>query len=221
MPVISVISRLQDVLGGLTGSATDEPGSAGGDVEQSVLDRTGFDGSIEDAEVIGRSPMSYVAASESVSSMMGKQTSYKLANYGVEDVDPEEWYPLEAPLAMLYEMREEYGEDTMQSMGRNVPEHVEFPPELSTVEEALGSIDHAYHQNHRGGDIGSYEFHAEGTGEATMVCANPYPCEFDQGLIRGVTQKFTDNTVDVEEVGDQCRAEGGERCEYHVTWYGD
>lgn len=185
-----------------------------------VLERTGFEGSLDGAEVIGRSPMSYLAASESVSSLFGRQTEKRLADYGVEDVQPDEWYPLAAPLAMLYDMREEYGTASMRTMGRHIPQHVEFPPDLSGAGEALRSIDAAYHQNHRGGEIGSYEFHEEGPGEGRMVCENPYPCELDQGLIRGVAQEFADSFAEVEEVGDQCRAEGGQRCEYRVEWIG-
>ncbi len=192
-----------------TASATEDP---------AVIDRTGFDGSLDGAEVIGRSPLSYIAASESVSPMMGKHTTHKLASYGLDDIDPDEWYPLRAPLAMLFEMREEYGEGSMQNMGQNIPEHVEFPPDISTVEEALHSIDDAYHHNHRGGEIGFYEFREEGPGEGIMVCEDPYPCELDQGLIKGVAAKFADSPVQVEEVGDRCRAEGGGRCEYRVDW---
>ncbi|SEW23839.1 4-vinyl reductase [Natrinema salifodinae] len=185
----------------------------------SVDDRTGFEGSLEGSEVIGRSPLSYIAAGESVSSFVGKEITSKLAEYGLEDIEPEDWYPLAIPLAMLYDMRDEYGGVRMRNMGQNVPKNVEFPPELSEVDNALRAIDQAYHQNHRGGEIGSYEFKKEGPNEASMICENPYPCEFDKGLIRGVAKKFADNPVQVEEVGDQCRADGDHRCEYRIEWF--
>ncbi|WP_408959794.1 hypothetical protein [Natrinema sp. 74] len=181
-------------------------------------DRIGYDGSLEDAEVIGRSPLSYVAAGESVSSFVGKQITNKLAEYGLEDIESEEWYPLAIPLAMLYDMRDEYGGVRMRNMGQNVPKHVEFPPNLTDVDNALRGIDQAYHQNHRGDGIGSYEFRMDGENEGVMTCENPYPCEFDKGLIQGVARKFADNPVDVEEVGDECRSDGGQHCEYRVNW---
>jgi hypothetical protein len=183
-----------------------------------ILPKTGFEGSLEGAEVVGRSPMSYLAASETVSTMMGRQTSMKLGRYGVDDIDPDEWYPLRSALAMLYETREEYGSSSMQMMGRHIPEHVEFPPDIDSVDGALGSIGAAYHQNHRGGDIGYYEYHDEGAGEGRVVCSNPYPCELDQGLIKGVALEFADSYVEVEEVGDGCRKDGDEVCEYSVEW---
>ncbi|WP_306055226.1 hypothetical protein [Natronococcus wangiae] len=198
-------------------------GSANGNSQSSdefptVHDRIGFEGSLEDAKVIGRSPQSYIAAGESVSSFVGKQITSKLAEYGLEDIESDEWYPLKIPLAMLYDMRDEYGEVRMRNMGQNVPEHVEFPPELSEVEDALQGINQAYTQNHRGTEIGSYEFRNEGPNEGVMICENPYPCEFDKGLIKGVAKKFADSYVTVEEVGDQCRSDGDHRCEYRVDW---
>ena len=188
------------------------------DTLPSVDDRMGFDGSLEDAEVIGRSPLSYIAAGESVSPFVGNQVTSKLADYGLEDIDPEEWYPLEIPLAMLYNMRDQYGDVRMRNMGQNIPEHVEFPPNLSEVDNALRGINEAYHQNHRGSEIGFYEFQQEDSKEGIMTCENPYPCEFDKGLIKGVAKKFANNPVTVEEIGDQCRADGDQHCEYRVEW---
>ncbi|WP_205596821.1 hypothetical protein [Halostella salina] len=198
------------------GLGGDEPDS---DVDlPTVADRTGFEGDLDGAEAIGRIPMSHVAASESVTEFMGKQTEHKLASYGVEEIDPDGWYPIQIPLDMLYELRDDYGESSMQNMGKHIPEHVEFPPDIDGVEEALHSIGEAYQQNHRGGDVGFYEFERGDGDEGVMACENPYPCEFDQGLLRGVAEKFTDSFVTVEEVGDGCRSDGGGRCTYRVSW---
>ncbi|ELZ06350.1 hypothetical protein C482_00970 [Natrialba chahannaoensis JCM 10990] len=180
--------------------------------------RIGFEGALEDAEVIGRSPQSYVAAGESISPFVGKQVTHKLAEYGLEEIEAEEWYSLAIPLAMLYDMRDEYGETRMRNMGQNVPQHVEFPPDLTEPENALRGINQAYTQNHRGSEIGTYEFQQEGDNEGVMICETPYPCEFDKGLIKGVAKKFSDSYVTVEEIGDQCRSDGGQRCKYHVDW---
>ncbi|ADD05725.1 uncharacterized protein Nmag_2156 [Natrialba magadii ATCC 43099] len=180
--------------------------------------RIGFEGTLEDAEVIGRSPQSYVAAGESISPFVGKQVTHKLTEYGLEEIEADEWYSLAIPLAMLYDMRDEYGETRMRNMGQNVPEHVEFPPDLTEPANALHGINQAYTQNHRGSEIGFYEFQQEGENEGVMTCETPYPCEFDKGLIKGVAKKFSDSYVTVEEIGDQCRSDGGQRCEYHVDW---
>ncbi|MFP8954699.1 4-vinyl reductase [Natrialbaceae archaeon A-arb3/5] len=216
MATISTILPVSSWIKRLVGSADESPHSSDG--LPTVHDRIGFDGELDGSEVIGRSPQSYIAAGDSVSSFVGKQVTSKLAAYGLEEIEDDEWYSLKIPLAMLYDMRDEYGGVRMRNMGRNVPEHVEFPPELTEVENALRGINQAYTQNHRGTDIGFYEFEQEGPTEGVMICENPYPCEFDKGLIKGVAKKFADSRVTVEEVGDQCRAEGGQRCEYRVDW---
>lgn len=212
------ISNASDTIKRFVGFGDDDADDANDVALPTIADRTGFEGNLDGSEVIGRSPMSYVAASESITEFMGKQTKHKLANYGIEELEPDEWYPLKAPLAMLFDMRDDYGESSMQNMGRHIPEHVEFPPDIEGAEQALQSVDQAYQHNHRGMDIGSYEFRKTGEREGEMVCENPYPCEFDQGLIRGVAENFTDSFVKVEEVGDQCRAEGGQHCTFHIEW---
>lgn len=197
---------------------SESSGDGGVAEEWSLEDWTGFEGSVEGAEVIGRSPLSYLAAAESVSEMFHKHMMNELARNGIEEPEPEEWYPLAGALAVLYELGEEYGEASLENAGRHIPQHVEFPPGLSGVEEALRSIDEAYHANHRGGEIGSYEFHSERSGKARVVCENPYPCGLDQGLIRGVANEFANSSVYVEETGDECRMEGDSHCEYVVKW---
>jgi len=211
--VFSTFSWIKKVLG----QGDKEPQSSS--ELPTVADRTGFDGSLEDAEVVGRSPQSYIEAGESVSSFVGKEVTHKLSEHGLQDIEPDGWYSLKIPLAMLYDMRDEYGDARMRNMGQNVPEHVEFPPDISAVDTALRSIDTAYQQSHRGSEIGDYEFHEDGPNEGTIVCENPYPCEFDKGLIKGVAKKFASNPVEVEEVGGQCRADGDVRCEYRVEWF--
>ncbi|APX95719.1 hypothetical protein [Natronorubrum daqingense] len=216
MAMINTVLISTSWIKSLVGRSDDE--SESNDVLSAVDTRMGFDGSLEGAEVIGRSPQSYVEAGESVSSYVGKQVTHKLSEYGLEEIEPEEWYSLAIPLAMLYDMRDEYGGVRMRNMGQNVPEHVEFPPELTEVENALHAIDRAYQQNHRGDEIGFYEFEMDGSSEGIMTCETPYPCEFDKGLIMGVAEKFTDNHVDVEEIGEQCREDDDQRCTYRVEW---
>lgn len=67
---------------------------------------------------------------------------------------------------------------------------VVFPPEINTIEKGLAAIDIAYHMNHRGGEIGHYKFQSTGNNSGKMVCDNPYPCEFDRGIIEAMAQKF-------------------------------
>jgi hypothetical protein len=81
------------------------------------------------------------------------------------------------------------------------------------------SIDEAYRRNHRNGEVGGYHAEQLDTDRIKLVCDNPYPCPFDEGLIEGTAFEFATGTAVVSETGGECREEGGERCTYDVSLY--
>lgn len=67
--------------------------------------------------------------------------------------------------------------------------------------------------------IGHYIFEKLSENEFRIGCENPYPCEFDKGLIKGVVEQFKKPGQKVEfkeNVKLGCRNEGGHKCTYHV-----
>ena len=107
---------------------------------------------------------------------------------------------------------------------------------IRTVEAALLSIDVAYHMNHRlNGEllydarngimkegIGHYGFEKISPRSARMVCVNPYPCQFDRGIIEATAEKFkpVDSAlVTVRCDGTRlCRDGGADSCAYLIEW---
>ncbi|MCA9686920.1 MAG: hypothetical protein KC457_32440, partial [Myxococcales bacterium] len=59
-----------------------------------------------------------------------------------------------------------------------------------------------------------------GEREILSVCHNPYPCEFDQGIVASMARRFEPRAL-LEHVGDDCRRRGAESCSYLVRWGGD
>ena len=108
----------------------------------------------------------------------------------------------------------------LDRLGEQFPSIAAWPTDIDSVPDALRSIDDAYQQNHRGGDIGSYQFTQTDDRVGDILCNNPYPCPFDRGLIRGVAKRYApvDGFVFVEETGAGCRREGGDACTYTVHW---
>jgi hypothetical protein len=55
-----------------------------------------------------------------------------------------------------------------------------------------------------------------------MVCTNPYPCEFDRGLIDATALRFLPSGVGdirvTHEASDHCRKTGDDFCTYRVDW---
>lgn len=144
-----------------------------------------------------------------------------LAEHGIEDPQPGRWYSQQAWLNAFKEISEQLGPSTLYQIGSKIPEKAQFPPDIQGVEAALASINQAYHMNHRGGEIGHYQVDMLGPARAKVVCHNPYPSDFDRGLVEAVAKRFKPAgsfvAVDPDPAAPSRKA-GGESCTFHVTW---
>lgn len=145
-----------------------------------------------------------------------------LNNNGIVYPFNQEWYSRDAWILSLRQVGEKLGTSALFSIGRNVFEQAIFPPELVDLKSALESIDVAYYMNHQNGDIGHYKLAFFEEFKATMICDNPYPCDFDRGIITSISLKFIpEQTFTVKVVHDEsksCRSKGGDSCTYQITW---
>lgn len=146
-----------------------------------------------------------------------------IAENGITSPQSEAWYPLREWLDALEEIGATLGNEALTRLGRKVPEGVRWPPNVDSANGGFSTVNEAYQMNHRGGDIGYYEFRETDEREQTVVCANPYPCPFDKGIIEGTLRAFSHRfsyppMAFIHETGEQCRMEGDERCEYIVMW---
>ena len=145
-----------------------------------------------------------------------------LEQNGVIDPAPGMWYQQQAWLDAFKFISEEIGPNTLYNIGRKIPENAQFPPDIDNIEKALSAIDVAYHMNHRGGEIGHYTFESTGEKSGKVICNNPYPCEFDKGIVESMARKFQPaDSIMIMVTHDQsggCRSNGGETCTYNVTW---
>jgi hypothetical protein len=144
-----------------------------------------------------------------------------LADCGISDPQPGRWYPQQAWLDAFETIAKSVGHATLFQIGKKIPENADWPPGIDTIEKALASIDVAYHVNHRGGEIGHYTFQVTGDRSGKMVCHNPYPCDFDRGIIETIARKFAPaGTLVLVEHADlqPCREKGADSCTYFVYW---
>lgn len=196
------------------------------------VDLTQFIAITPNAEVNGETILSIVSGMGSL-----KTTAYQiLENHGISNPVPGKWYLQQAWLDSFKVIARTYRPVTLICIGRKIPENAIFPPEINTIEKALAAIDVAYHMNHRidgqplfdpstgvmREGIGHYQFQSLGANKAAIICDNPYPCDFDRGIVdemafmykpassRGVTITHTDDAL--------CRNHGGEVCTYIVEW---
>jgi hypothetical protein len=144
-----------------------------------------------------------------------------LARHGIVDPVADGWYPLQSYLEALREIGSLSGPATLEEVGRRIPETAKWPPQVNSIETALGSIDAAYHLNLRGGEVGSYRLEKGEGRTARIVCDNPFPCPFDRGLVARVAEKFAPAGVVPSVQHDEaagCREKGAKSCVYVVRW---
>jgi hypothetical protein len=159
-----------------------------------------------------------------------------LAEHGISDPRPGEWYPLQPYLDAFRVIAETIGPVTLCAIGRRTPECAIFPAAIDSVEKALAAIDTAYHMNHRLAGrvmhnprtgkitegIGHYRYARLGERKVRMTCDNPYPCDLDRGIIEALAMRYKPaDSLFVTVTHDDsapCRKRGGESCTYYVEW---
>lgn len=158
-----------------------------------------------------------------------------LTKNGLGDPRPGQWYPQQKWLDAFKDIAESVGPNTLFKIGQSIPQSARFPPEIQTIEHALAAIDVAYHMNHRLGGvplfdgktramregIGHYTFTATAPTRGRVVCQNPYPCDFDRGIIEAMATRFKAPGASVSLSHDEhagCRKNGGDACTYLLAW---
>lgn len=147
-----------------------------------------------------------------------------LKKHSLNNLQADNWYSQTSWLNAFKEISTRYGESTLFSIGKVIPENAIFPPQVKNLEGALASIDVAYNMNHRGGAIGYYKLVSfDGSGnKAIMECKNPYPSNFDRGIITTIARKFSPtsaNAVKVElDESKPSRLDGSDSCTYMISW---
>lgn len=166
-------------------------------------------------EVIGQAIQSTLVG-------LDEQTVPILKKHNLYPIDPESWYNQQAWMDAFKEIAG-LGFMNMVAIGMRVPDNAKFPPDIEGVHSVLGLLNVAYQMNHRGGEIGSYDYEPTGERSGVMVCRNPYPSDFDYGLIYRTVQKFvTDESEDgiIVKRDDTVknRTTGGDTCRYEISW---
>jgi hypothetical protein len=151
----------------------------------------------------------------------------------VMPIERQRWYPLNDWLVAYNGIAQEIGVNSLYSIGKSIPENATFPPHVTDIYSALASIDVAFHLNHRRGGkvmfnpetgemlegIGHYRSQpVEGDTRVICVCDNPYPCDFDRGIISAMANRFERQARTVHDNDAPCRKKGGASCTY-LTWW--
>lgn len=143
-----------------------------------------------------------------------------LCKHGIPEPQPGAWYSQQQWLDAFRDIAER-AETSFFRIGSRILDHADCPTEIDSVTEAMAAIDVAYHMNHRGGEIGSYYFTQTTPKSGCVVCRNPYPCDFDRGIIHAMLLRFAPDNRRARVQHDDtrpCRKNGAESCTYLVSW---
>lgn len=141
-----------------------------------------------------------------------------LSAHGINGVEGEGWYHLQSALDALYDFSLNF---PIFNAGMLIPEYAPFPPDIHDIESGLNLLDVAYHINHRQGEIGHYMATRVNERTFDVIAENPYPCEFDYGLMHNLAHRLLPEGVEIKIVHDRrapCRKNGASSCTYHISW---
>jgi hypothetical protein len=146
---------------------------------------------------------------------------------------PDGWYSQEAWLRVFERIAARIGSTMLHSIGLAIPRNAIFPAWVHDAHSAVRSIDIAYHINHRKQGmvmydpqtdrmlegIGHYGYTpVDGERKIISVCENPYPCDFDRGIITSIVRRFEPMAFVEHDDTRPCRKNGHDACTYIVTW---
>lgn len=145
-----------------------------------------FQASSPDVEVDGRTGVAVV------NGMLIRSVARELLTWSGMSIEAlEGWMPWQPWLDLYRNIYQSLGPDTLYFIGRRIPYSAEFPGKtMADVPTALQAINVAYHQAHRGGEIGSYRFARRGADHYQVHCDNPYPNEFDLGIVTSLVERY-------------------------------
>jgi hypothetical protein len=156
-----------------------------------------------------------------------------LAQHGIRKPQPDSWYPQQAWLDSFKTISEKIGPRTLFAIGKKILEAVEWPDWIDSLPTGMAAIDMNYHLRHRlngvpmlneqTGEmtegIGHYEFQGlTGERSAVLVGNNPYPSEFDRGIITAMGRRFKPNLEVRLDPSKPTRTTGADSCTYIIEW---
>lgn len=156
-----------------------------------------------------------------------------LVQHGIRNPQPDAWYSQQAWLNAFKTISEKIGPRTLFAIGKKMLEAVAWPDWINSLETGMTSIDLNYHMCHRlngalmlneqTGEmtpgIGHYAYKGlTSESSAVMVCTNPYPSEFDRGIIIAMGRRFKPGLNVRLDTTQPTRTQGADSCTYIIEW---
>jgi len=148
-----------------------------------------------------------------------------LADCGIPDPQPDQWYPQQAWLDAFKIISARLGSYAVMRIGFSVFEARAAAYRAvgaDTVEQVFLACDRGYRLCHRAGEAGGYRFEQTGTRAGRLTVSSPYPCDFHLGTFRAACELFAPpDSAGGRVIHDDtqpCRSKGADTCTYLVEW---
>jgi hypothetical protein len=175
----------------------------------------------DNVEVIGRKVLAVVNSHPTFKDL-GLEI---LAKHGLSEVDPAKWYKQQNWLNVFSDIKQKFGSSTIFNIGKSaVTPRKEGEIAKYTLKESLDNLDEFYKKCHRGGDVGYYKLLKFDAFEkiAIMECKNPYPDDFDRGMLTATARSYKpidSLMIDVKlDTSKPNRLAGALVSTYIITW---
>ncbi len=148
-------------------------------------------------------------------------------------VDFDGWIAQEPWLRCFEAIANEVGSNVVRDIGRHLGANTEVPPTIKGLEAGMRYLDAGYHLYHRKHGkvmfdpasgrmlegIGHYGCQVTpGKNEIVSVCENPYPCDFDHGILEGFVPRLATRGHVEHDAKAPCRKQGADSCTFRITW---
>lgn len=146
-----------------------------------------------------------------------------LADSGL-DTHPEAGtsYSFDRFLDVLETVERTTGPNTLNRIGRAVPELVDWPVHVATVGDALQALNTRHVGYHSGDGAGTYHYTPVETTAGELESTTPYPAAFERGLLEGLGEIFGEESgyIGIEQrAGPKLDGSATKRFELH--WWED
>ncbi|MBN2134754.1 MAG: hypothetical protein JW737_03405 [Acidobacteria bacterium] len=140
-----------------------------------------------------------------------------LEKHGILNIEAKKFYSQQAFLLTQKDLAETMGVAiALEATGANIP--LELPPEKAkTVFEIFENWQKHYMDNNIGDTESYFRIIERGENYLLLETNNPYPCDFDRGLIKAFAH-FVQPEAKVVKWGSKCRSHGDDACTYHISW---
>jgi hypothetical protein len=149
---------------------------------------------MEQPRVSGQYVQAFLQSAGEVSPVFERKALGYLEDHGLEDIDSEDWYPMEKFAPALQAIKEDVGEMTLKRAGIVQVEVTESITSMESPEASVAAANEVLRQVYRNYSpeaVGEFRYEEVGDGDhrISMAGAWPYPAQFTKGIMLGLLRE--------------------------------